>query len=143
MEELRAFLGKRKKGKHSRETNSILFKRAPKMIESYSVGQIVVDGKRYTSDIIIFPNRIKDNWRRKEGHRLNIEDLKEVLQEKPEILVLGTGYYGFVKVPSEIKEYLKGKGIELVIQSTKDACNTFNSLLKSGKKVVAALHLTC
>lgn len=143
MEELRVFLGKRKKGKHSRETNSILLKRAPKMIESYSFGQIVVDGKRYTSDIIIFPNRIKNNWRRKEGHRLNIEDLKEVLQEKPEILVLGTGNYGFVKVSADVKDYLQADGIELVIKSTRDACNTFNSLVKSGKKVVAALHLTC
>jgi len=113
------------------------------MIESYGFGQIVVDGKRYASDIIIFPNRIKDNWWRKEGHRLCIEDLKEVFQEKPEVLIVGTGYYGFVKVPVEVKEYVKGEGIELITQSTKDACNTFNSLVKSGKKVVAALHLTC
>jgi hypothetical protein len=113
------------------------------MIDSYSFGKIAVDGKRYTSDIIIFPNRIKDNWWRKEGHRISIEDLREVFQEKPEILVLGTGYYGFVKVPTEVKEYVKSKGVELIIQSTKDACNTFNSLLKSKKKVVAAMHLVC
>jgi len=113
------------------------------MIDSYSFGQIVVDGKRYTSDIIIFPNRIKDNWRRKEGHCLNIEDLKEVIQEKPEILVVGVGYFGFVRVPVEVKEYVKSKGIDLITQSTKVACITFNSLLKSKKKVVAALHLAC
>ena len=113
------------------------------MISSYIFGQIVVDGKRYTNDIIIFPNRIKDNWWRKIGHRIDIEDLKEVIQEKPEVLVVGTGYFGFVKVPLEVKEHVKGKGIELIIQSTKDACKTFNNLLKSGKKVVAALHLTC
>jgi len=113
------------------------------MIDSYSFGQIVVNGKRYTNDIIIFPNRIKDNWWRKIGHRIDIEDLKEAIQEKPEILVVGTGYFGFVKVPAEVKEYVKRKGIELIAQSTKDACNTFNSLLKSGKKVVAALHLAC
>lgn len=113
------------------------------MINSYSFGQIVVDGKRYTSDVIIFPNRIKDNWWRREGHRVSIEELKEVIQEKPEVLVIGTGYFGFMKVPAEVKEHVKGKGIELIIQSTKDACNTFNSFLKSGKKVVAALHLAC
>jgi hypothetical protein len=114
----------------------------PKLIDFYSFGQIIVDGKRYTNDIIIFPNRIRDNWWRKEGHRIEIEDLKEVIQEEPEILVVGTGYFGFVKVSAEVKEYVKGKGIELTIQSTKDACNTFNSF-KSGKKVVAALHLAC
>jgi len=113
------------------------------MIDSYSFGRIVVNGKRYTNDIIIFPNRIKDNWWRKIGHRIDIEDLKEVILEKPEILVIGTGYFGFVKVPAEVKEYVKGKGIELITQSTKDACNTFNGLVKSGKKVVVALHLAC
>ena len=113
------------------------------MIESYSFGRIVVDGKRYTNDVIIFPNRIKDNWWRKIGHRVDVEELKEAILEKPEILVIGTGYFGFVKVPVEVREYVKDKGIELIIQSTKDACNAFNSLLKSGKKVVAALHLAC
>jgi len=113
------------------------------MIDSYSFGQIVVDGERYTNDIIIFLDRIKDNWWRREGHRIEIEDLKEMIQEKPEILVVGTGYFGFVKVPAEVKEYVKGKGIELIAQSTKEACKTFNSLLKSGKKVVAALHISC
>jgi len=113
------------------------------MIESYSFGRIVIKGRRYINDIIIFPNRIKDNWWRREGHRISIEDLKEVIQEKPEILVIGAGYFGFVKVSAEVKEYVKGKGIELIIQSTKDAWNTFNNLLKSGKKVVAALHLAC
>lgn len=113
------------------------------MIDSYSFGRIVVDGKRYTNDIIIFPDRIKDSWWRKEGHRIDIEDLKEMIQENPEVLVIGTGYFGFVKVPAEVKNYVKGKKIELVTQSTKYACNTCNSLLKSGKKVVAALHLAC
>jgi len=113
------------------------------MIDSYSFGQIVVNGKRYTSDIIIFQNRIKDNWWRKEGHSIDVEELKEVIQEKPKILVIGTGYFRFVKVPVEVKEYVKSNGIELITQSTRDACKTFNTLLKSGKKVVAALHLAC
>ena len=112
------------------------------MIDSYSFGQIVIGGKRYTNDVIIFPNRVKDNWWRKMGHRLSIEDLNEVIQEKPEILVVGTGYFGSMKVLTDVEEYLKGKEIKLITQPTKDACNTFN-LLKSNKKVVAALHLTC
>jgi hypothetical protein len=113
------------------------------MIDSYSFGQIIVNGKRYTNDVIIFPNRIRENWYRKEGHCICIEDLEEVIQEKPEILVVGAGYFGFVKIPAEVKENLKDKGIELITQPTKDACKTFNSLLKLGKKVVAALHIAC
>jgi len=113
------------------------------MIESYSFGRIVINGRSYTSDLIVFPSHVKDSWWRKEGHRLNIEDLREVIEEAPEVLVVGTGYYGLMKVPEDVKEYLANKGIKLIAKRTREACENFNSLLRSGKKVVAALHLTC
>ena len=114
------------------------------MIESYNFGRIVINGRVYTSDLIIFNNNsIKENWWRKEGHKLHIEDLEEVIKRKPEILVIGTGYLGLMKVPKEVKDFLNQKGIEVVSQKTKEACETFNKLLSSKRKVAAALHLTC
>ena len=113
------------------------------MIDSYDFGKIVIDGKQYTSDLIIFPNQVMSDWWRKEGHRLHIKDLDEVMKEKEEVLVVGTGYSGLMKVPTEAKEFIESEGFELIIQPTKEACKTYNSLTKSGKKVIAALHLTC
>ena len=112
------------------------------MIDSYDFGQIVIDGKRYNSDLIVFPDRVRDGWWRKEGHRLHVEDLKEVFEAEPEVLVVGTGYSGLMTVPPETKRYIESEGIELIAQKTAEACKTFNRLVKSGK-VVAALHLTC
>jgi len=112
------------------------------MIESYEFGRIVVDGKRYTSDLIIFTNRVKANWWRREGHSLRIEDIEEVVGEKPEMLVVGTGHSGLMRILPETEEYLKSKGIELVAQRTTEACRTYNRLVK-GRRVIAALHLTC
>jgi len=37
----------------------------------------------------------------------------------PDILVIGTGYFGFVKVSAEVKEHFEDKGIELIIHSTR------------------------
>jgi len=115
------------------------------LIDSYNFGVIVINGKRYVSDVIVFPERVLAGWWRKEGHRLAIDDLKTVLKTKPkpEILVVGTGYYGFVKVMPEVEQRLTKKGINLVAQPTREACETFNQLLNKGKRVVAALHLTC
>jgi hypothetical protein len=31
------------------------------MIDSYDFGAIVIDGKRYSSDVIIYPDRVKDD----------------------------------------------------------------------------------
>ncbi len=115
------------------------------MIESYKFGTIIVNGKRYDSDLIILPDRIIDGWWRKEGHRLHVEDLREILElkPKPEVLVLGTGYHGLVKVPQEVIDTLESEGIEPVVEHTKKAAQTFNKLLKSRNQVAAAFHLTC
>jgi hypothetical protein len=115
------------------------------LIESYEFGAIVINGKRYTSDVIVLAERVIDGWWRKEGHKVHIEDLDEILKQelKPEVLVLGTGYYGLLKIPPEVENTLKSHGIELVAQPTKKACQTFNKILKSNKPVVGAFHLTC
>lgn len=115
------------------------------MIESYEFGSIVINGKKYSKDLIIFPEKILDNWWRKEGHMLNVEDLKEIFEQKtkPEILVVGTGYYGIMKISSEVNEILKAQTIKLIAQPTKEACQTFNKLLEANKRVVGAFHLTC
>ncbi|MGQ4894413.1 MAG: Mth938-like domain-containing protein [Candidatus Njordarchaeia archaeon] len=112
-------------------------------IESYRFGEIIINGKTYTQDLIIFPERIRTNWWRKEGHRLHLEDLTEVLEYKPEILIVGTGYDGLMKVPRELIETLEKKGIKVIVKKTKDACNEFNKYIKEKRKVVAAFHLTC
>jgi len=113
------------------------------MIDAYSFGRIVIDGRTYTNDVIILPNRVMDNWWRKEGHRLQIDDLKEVLKEELEVLIVGTGRWGLVKVPAETRNHVESKGLELVSQRTSEACETYNRLKQSGKKVAAALHLSC
>lgn len=115
------------------------------LIESYKFGMIVINGKRYTSDVIIFPDRVLDGWWRKEGHRLYVEDLREVLnsEPRPEVLVVGTGYSGLMKVSNEVEEELRSRRIEIIAQPTKQACQTFNELLKSNRRVVSAFHLTC
>ncbi len=112
------------------------------MIEHYSFGRIIVNGKEYTRDLIIYPEKIHPNWWRKEGHKLHIEDIKEVLEYRPEILIVGTGYSGLMKVPKEVKEKIEEIGIKLIVQKTKEACETYNQLHKE-HKTVAALHLTC
>ncbi len=71
------------------------------IIDSYQSGLIVVNGKNYTSDIIIFSDRVKDWWR-KTGHQLHPGDLSEVIAEKLEVLIVGTGAFGLVKVLSEV-----------------------------------------
>ncbi|MFQ6123018.1 MAG: Mth938-like domain-containing protein [Candidatus Heimdallarchaeota archaeon] len=112
------------------------------MIEAYHFGCIVINGKEYTSDVIIYPDRVDSTWWRSSGHKLYVEDLEDVLREKPDVLIVGMGDPGLMKVLPETEARLKSEGIRLIAKPTEEACSIYNKLLK-GKKVIAALHLTC
>ena len=112
------------------------------VIESYKFGKIVINGSEYHSDIIIYKDSIDDKWWRRESHNLRIEDIDKILDNIPEILIIGTGYYGLMKVPLELIKYLEANNMEVIIKKTKDACDEYNTLHQK-KKVVAAFHLTC
>lgn len=112
------------------------------MIESYNFGKIVIDGKGYTDDVIVFPDRVKDGWWREEGHSLNPKDLEEVMRAEPDVLIVGTGAYGRMSVPPGTREFIESEGIELIVEKTEKACDSYNKV--SGEKTaIAALHLTC
>ncbi|MHA1616606.1 MAG: Mth938-like domain-containing protein [Candidatus Njordarchaeales archaeon] len=113
------------------------------IIEDYEFGEIKIGGQKYRSDVIVFPDKVSEDWWRIEGHNLHIEDLWEVIEYKPEILVIGTGYYGRMDVPREVILELEKKGIRVIVAHTREAVEIYNRYLREGRKVVAALHLTC
>jgi len=113
------------------------------LIESYDFGRIVIDGVVYTSDVIIMGNKVAANWWRSEGHVLHASDVRHVLEEfTPEVVVIGTGYMGMMKVPEETKQYFQEKGVEFLIEKTRKACELFNTLSRT-KRALTGLHLTC
>ncbi len=115
------------------------------MIESYDFGMIRIDGREYTSDVIVFRGKVLDGWWRKEGHQLRVEDLNDIFKVEPqlEVLVIGTGYSDLMKVSHEVENMLRSKGIKLIVEPTKKASQIFNILSQAGRRAVAAFHLTC
>lgn len=113
------------------------------MIEKYDFGVMVVNGKRYTNDVIIIRGKIRPDWWRKQGHLLQNADLSEVYNAKPKKLIVGTGYSGVMKVSEEVREECRERGIELVEMKTADAVKKFNELSEKEKNIAGAFHLTC
>ena len=111
-------------------------------IDSYDFGRIVVDGTAYSSDVIIYPDRVDADWWREEGHRLSPRDVEGVLEYKPDVIIVGTGFHGAMSVPKDVEDHIVSKGIRLIVSTTKDACKSYNEMEESGK-VVGAFHLTC
>ena len=114
------------------------------MIEQYATGShMTVQGTKYYQDLKIIHGRVKGNWWRNEGHRLDSTDISYILSAKPEVLVVGTGYAGNMNVPVALHTAIEGQDIKVIIEKTSEATKTFNRLFTQGKNVAGAFHLTC
>jgi hypothetical protein len=111
-------------------------------IDNYSFGRIVINNKTYSSDVIVFPDRVDPSWWRKEGHCLNKEDLSMIVMAKPDIVIIGTGQSGAMEVPKSTVVFLESHGIKVCIGKTGRAVELFNNHPKD-KIVIGAFHLTC
>jgi len=112
------------------------------IIDKYQFGKIIVNGTTYQNDIIIFPEYVQDQWWRKKGHNLQISDLDSVINFKPEVLFIGTGMVGLMRVDDFVIKKLKEKGIKkILVEKTNHACEVYNK--EDSRKKVAALHITC
>lgn len=85
----------------------------------------------------VFPQLVEKT----RGHHLQPEDLKTVIEKKPDVLVIGTGAHGIMTVPVETIKYLEEAGIEVICQPTGQAVESFNQI--TGRQKAAAFHLTC
>jgi hypothetical protein len=112
------------------------------VVDSYSFGRIAISGKSYASDLIIYPDRIDPQWWRETGHYLSLVDIRNIFDENFEVLIVGTGYLGLMKVDEEVIRHAKSLGIEIIIEKTKKAVDEFNRICDR-KKTIAAFHLTC
>lgn len=113
------------------------------MIDSYSFGKMTVDGTGYSTDVLIFGETVKANWWRKKGHELCLDDISDAIDEfKPEVIIIGTGKVGMLKVLPETQRYIESLSIQLLVERTGQAWQTFNRLAGS-KKILGAFHLTC
>ncbi|ASJ01884.1 hypothetical protein A3L09_00720 [Thermococcus profundus] len=110
-------------------------------------GRIVVDGREYEHDIVIYPSgkverRKKEISKGKHGtsHKIDPEELREYVTEDFDVLIVGTGMYGRLSLLPESKKLVEGK--EVVELPTGEAVKLFNEL-QGRKKVLGIFHVTC
>ena len=101
----------------------------------------------YEHDILILADgtmrpRNEQELKRKFGtmHAVDVEEIKFLAQENPEIIVIGTGQSGEVRLTQGARDYIKKTGLRVMEGLSPKACKYFDSL--EGKKA-ALIHVTC
>ncbi|MBC7097528.1 hypothetical protein H5T52_00145 [Candidatus Bipolaricaulota bacterium] len=110
-------------------------------LSGYRFGRIQVEGEVWTQDIMVLTGQVRP-WQRREGHRVHPEDLEAALAEGPELIIVGTGFSGLLKLTPEAEESTRRRGIELLATKTAEAVEAYNELSPT-KRTCALLHLTC
>jgi len=123
-----------KKPKH--QINSV-------MINSTKFGSIMVGNKKYDNDVFVSYRDTVKEGETNSRHLISKKELDLLLADKPDVIVLGTGQEGCMKISPDSSELAKNRGIEIVESKTPDAIKKFNHLYASGRKVVGYMHVTC
>ena len=112
-------------------------------IDECSFGRLIINGKTYTDDLIIRPDgSILEPWQRKRGHGISMDDLRELMDSSPEVIVAGTGMSGGVKPDKDLEKDLVKRGIEFIAAPNEEIIQVFNELAPK-RRVGAGFHLTC
>ncbi len=104
-------------------------------------GELVVDGKIYYSDMIVWWDGELEFVPK--NHVLGMEIFSMMLRKKPDIIVVGTGQQGCVRVSDEVRHRAIDKKIRVFEDKSGNAAEMFSCLAGAGKKVVAYIHTTC
>lgn len=111
-------------------------------ISNYSFGNININNKIYKSDLLIINNQIYPDWRRKNGHKLRMNDIVLIIDNQPTTIFIGTGKFGFLKVPKDLIKSLNSLGFkDIVIEKSTKIIELYNNCQNERKAL--AIHLTC
>jgi uncharacterized protein len=105
---------------------------------AYGQGYVAVNGVRYTTSLVVLPDRIADNWGVWNIQALTEDDIEAVAALTPELVLLGTG--DVLRFPDpRLLANLTRAGIGAEVMDTRAACRTYNILAEEGRNVAAAL----
>jgi len=113
------------------------------MITDFSFGRIVANGQTCSNDIKMVQGALVSDWWRKSGHTVEIADVQDALDTELEILVIGMGQPGYMKITDSLRKHLAERNVKLIEEPTPKAIETYNRLYKEGRRVAGGFHVGC
>ncbi len=109
-------------------------------------GRIDVEGFGTFKDVKLWPGGAR-GWDWNETgtrHRPGIQpaDLEEIVDAGVDVVVLGRGMQGLLRVPDETVEWLEDRGVEVIVERTEKAVERYREL-RTRRPTGAVFHTTC
>lgn len=110
------------------------------VITGYELDAFYIDKQPYYQSLILTPDDIITSWQRSHVSEITEADLPQILESKPEIVLLGTGKQ-IVFPDAKITHFFQKQGIGFEYMNTAAACRTYNVLSSENRRVAAMLLL--
>lgn len=110
-------------------------------IQAYQPDQLTINERVYSQSLVLSASDIITPWPVQEVANLEAQNLQQIVELEPEVILLGTGEKQ-VFPDIEVLGYFAQLGIGIEVMTTGAACRTFNILVAEDRKVVAALILS-
>jgi uncharacterized protein len=116
------------------------------VIHSYGENYVVIRSKEYVelkrldSSLILMPAQIISDWHIKDIMQLNVNDVKELKNLDPEVLILAHGSSVY-SLPPKLMDQFHAQSIGVECMPIGPACRTYNLLVSEDRKVVLAVIL--
>ena len=110
------------------------------LITGYSAEFVEINKQRYTKNLIVTNDNLILDWPATDFASLTELHFMQIIDLKPEVVLLGTGQKHQFLHPKIIQNLTKN-GIPLECMTTAAACRTYNILMSEGRNVAAMLIL--
>ena len=116
-------------------------------VDSFSFGRIVIDGKKYGRDVLVFPDgtvsQREGGFWKFGSHAIKREEIEELVKASPEVVVVGIGTRACASLASDAELCAKEAGVEVMGLPSREAVERLNRLVEEGKRASALIHITC
>jgi uncharacterized protein len=109
-------------------------------VTAYGPGFIEINSVRYTVAVRLSPDQPPTEWNVTSFDALRAEDFAALLDERPEVVLLGTGARQRFPHP-RLSASLAHAHVGFEVMDTQAACRTYNILVAEGRRVLAVLLL--
>ncbi|WP_130537400.1 Mth938-like domain-containing protein [Thiomicrorhabdus indica] len=107
-------------------------------VKNYEAGKVRINADEYHQSLFLTQKEVFSDWHCSDIRSLTTNSLDALLDQKPEVIILGTGESQIFPEP-KLFAHCTNRGAALEVMANDAACRTYNILTTEDREVVLAL----